>query len=96
MNPKTGEILSMATYPNYNLNDPFTINIEEDREKWAEYTGEERTTKLYNMWSDKNFSDTYEPGSTFKLIISAIALEENITGTDVANDFGCTRFYGYR
>lgn len=42
------------------------------------------------MWSDRNFSTTYEPGSTFKLIVSAIAIEEGITGTDITNDFNCT------
>lgn len=47
------------------------------------------------MWSDRNFSSTYEPGSTFKLIMAAAALEENITGTDVANDFTCIRIYRY-
>lgn len=90
MDPSTGEILSMATYPDYNLNDPFTINSEEEKKLWETYSSEERTTKLYNMWSDKNFADVYEPGSTFKLIVSAAALEENITGTDVKNDFPCT------
>lgn len=88
MDPKAGDILAMATYPNYNLNEPFTINNQEDQEKWAEYTSEERKEKLQNMWVDRNFK-TYEPGSTFKLLISSIALEEEITGTDVANDFHC-------
>lgn len=92
MNPKTGDILAMATYPNYNLNDPFTINIVEDRDKWDTYTAEEKSNKRYNMWRDRNFSSTYEPGSTFKLIISAVALEEEITGTDIAKDFQCEGF----
>lgn len=89
MDPKTGNILAMSTYPDYNLNDPFTINIEEDKEKWDTYSKEDRTAKLNNMWADRNYSRTYEPGSTFKLIVSAVALEEEITGTDIANDFHC-------
>lgn len=92
MKPKTGEILAMATYPDYNLNEPFTINNQEDSEKWNTYSQSEKSEKLYKMWTDKNFSSTYEPGSTFKLIISAAALEENITGTDVKNDFHCEGF----
>ena len=89
MEPKTGNILAMATYPNYNLNTPFTINSNEDLEKWDTYDKKTQSEKLVKMWSDKNFSSTYEPGSTFKLIISAAALEEQITGTDVENDFQC-------
>ncbi len=88
MDPKTGDILAMATYPNYNLNEPFTINNQEDKDKWNEYTDEERKNKLQNMWVDRNFK-TYEPGSTFKLLVSAAALEEQMIGTDNANDFHC-------
>lgn len=89
MDPTTGDILAMATYPDYNLNEPFTINLEEDKEKWDTYTAKEKSDKLNNMWSDRNYSRTYEPGSTFKLIVSAAALEEGIVGTDGANDFSC-------
>lgn len=88
MDPKTGDILAMATYPSYNLNEPFTINNQEDKEKWNEYTDEERKNKLQNMWVDRNFK-TYEPGSTFKLLVAAAALEEQVIGTDGANDFHC-------
>ena len=88
MDPKTGEILSMATYPDYNLNEPFTISIEEDKEKWDEYSQEERKDKLQTMWADRNLK-TYEPGSTFKLIVSAAALEEEMIVTDNENDFHC-------
>jgi len=88
MEPKTGEILAMATYPSYNLNEPFTINVEEDKEKWNEFTSEERRDKLQYMWSDRNLK-TYEPGSTFKLIVSAAALEEEMITTDSGGDFHC-------
>lgn len=89
MDPNTGDILAMATYPYYNLNDPFTLTSTYDT---STMTNEEKNNALYEMWSDKNITATYEPGSTFKTIISAIALEENITETEIANDFNCTGF----
>ncbi len=93
MNPKTGEILSMATYPSYDLNNPYKINSEDEQKNWDTYSSEEKNTKLLNMWGgDRNFSKTYEPGSTFKLIVAAAALEEGITSTDVAGDFHCEGF----
>ena len=92
MDPQTGEILSIATYPSYDLNSPFTISNQNDQQHWNEYSSEEKSTKLSNMWNDRNASRTYEPGSTFKLIVSAAALEEEITGTDVRDDFHCEGF----
>ena len=89
MDPDTGDILAMATYPYYNLNDPFTLTSTYDT---STMTNEEKNNALYEMWSDKNITATYEPGSTFKTIVSAIALEENITETEIANDFNCTGF----
>lgn len=88
MNPDTGDILAMATYPSYNLNSPYTINV--DQENWDNLTKDEQKQSLANMWADRNFSRTYEPGSTFKLIVASAALEENITETNIANDFSCT------
>ena len=93
MKPKTGDILAMATYPDYNLNEPFTINNDEDKENWDTYPQTERSAKLQSMWQDRNFSKTYEPGSTFKLIVSAAALEEGAITTDKANDFHCEGSY---
>lgn len=90
MNPSTGDILAMATYPSYDLNTPFSPNTEELSDKWDSLTAIEKSEARYKMWADKNFSSTYEPGSTFKVIMSAIALEENITETNIANDFYCT------
>jgi len=89
MKPNTGDILAMATYPSYDLNSPNTITTMTEEEASA-LTTEERNEKRIQMWSDRNFSTTYEPGSTFKLIVSAIAIEEGITGTDITNDFNCT------
>lgn len=89
MDPKTGDILAMASYPNYNLNTPFEPSDESIKSNWDNLTSADKTVILGKMWKDKNFSDTYEPGSTFKVLMSAIALEENITETDIANDFNC-------
>ena len=87
MNPKTGDILGMATYPSYDLNNPFTLVSSYTKE---DMSSDEKTNALYEMWADKNISATYEPGSTFKTILTAIALEENITTTNIANDFYCS------
>lgn len=88
MDPKTGDILAMANYPNYDLNTPYTPN-ETLAKTYETLSSEEKTEALYRMWSNKSVADTYEPGSVFKIITSAIALEENVTSTDVANDFIC-------
>ena len=89
MEPSTGNILSMASYPTYNLNEPFTPNTEEAIKNWDKMTSAEKTTYLNKMWRNENVVDLYEPGSTFKTLVSAIALEENITETDISQDFYC-------
>lgn len=89
MNPKTGDILAAATYPDYNLNEPYAINSEELKKVWDTLSGSEQYNHLSEMWRDKCISSTYEPGSTFKIINSAIAIEEQITTPDVAGEFSC-------
>lgn len=89
MEPSTGNILAMASYPNFNLNAPFEPNTEEAQKNWDTMSKEEKSNFLNKMWRNKNISDLYEPGSTFKTLVSAIALEENITETDIAKDFYC-------
>lgn len=89
MEPSTGNILAMASYPSFNLNTPFEPNTNEATENWDNMTSKEKSDFLNKMWRNKNISDLYEPGSTFKTLISAIALEEDITETDVENDFYC-------
>lgn len=91
MNPSTGEILAMASYPNYNLNTPFEPNSVLKKD-WDKLSGEEQSAALQKMWRNRIVSNTYEPGSTFKVLMSAIALEENITETDIKNDFHCPGF----
>ena len=90
MNPKNGDILAMATYPSYNLNEPYTINNEELLANWDNMEDSEKTTNLQAMWRNKAISDTYEPGSVFKLITASSALEEGITDTDNEGEFCCT------
>lgn len=88
MNPKTGDILAMASYPDYDLNSPYTPNSTLAK-TYDSLTAEQKNESLYKMWANKSVAETYEPGSTFKIITSAVALEENITSSDIAGDFYC-------
>ena len=88
MDPSTGDILAMASYPDYDLNSPYTPNSTLAK-TYDSLSSEEKNESLYKMWANKSVSETYEPGSTFKVITSSVALEENITSTDVAGDFYC-------
>ncbi len=90
LNPKTGEVIAMATYPTYDANDPFTINSESLKANWDTYSTEEKNSYLQAMWRNKAISDTAEPGSTFKIVTAAAALEENITKMDTPGVFNCT------
>jgi stage V sporulation protein D (sporulation-specific penicillin-binding protein) len=90
MNPKTGDILAMATYPSYNLNSPYEINTEELKANWDSLTTKEKNTNLQAMWRNKAIADTYEPGSTFKTVTASAALQEGITQTDKEGEFCCT------
>lgn len=86
--PETGKILAMATYPDFNLNTPYTPN-EWIAEGFDELSAEEKSSKLYSMWRNRAVLDAYEPGSTFKVLTAASALEEDITETDIAGEFYC-------
>lgn len=88
-NPKTGDILAMASYPNYDLNSPYEINDEELSAVWDTLSSGDKSVALQQMWRNKAISDTYEPGSTFKLLTSSAALEEGITDTDNSGEFNC-------
>ena len=90
MNPKTGDVLAMATYPDFNLNTPFESSLQEDIDVWNSIDQAEKNKRLQALWRNKAISDTYEPGSTFKLITASAALEEGITDTDNEGEFGCT------
>ena len=93
MNPQNGDILAIASYPDFNLNDPYTINNEELKANWSNMTATERSNALQAMWRNKAISDTYEPGSTFKLVTASTALEEGIVdSTDKEGEFCCTGY----
>jgi len=90
MNPKNGDILAMAGYPNYNLNSPYEPSTDEMKEGWDKLTQSDQVKYMQSIWRNKAVADTYEPGSTFKLVTASTALEEGITTTDKAGEFCCT------
>lgn len=74
MNPNNGEILAMASTPGYDPNDPY--------EGYENFEGDTENDKIQNMWRNSIVSDTYEPGSTFKIITMAAAMEEGLIHDD--------------
>lgn len=78
MNPQNGELMAMVNYPEFNLNEPFTLTgVDADT-----VSGEEKQELLNQMWRNQCISDTYEPGSTFKIITATAALEEGVVGLE--------------
>ncbi len=69
MNPRNGELYAMVNAPEYNLNDPYTLNYDDE-----DTTGN-KMDKLNNMWRNFCINDTYEPGSVFKMVTATAALE---------------------
>ena len=91
MNPKNGDILGMATYPSYNLNEPFEAYTDELKQNWDSMSQEDKTKSLQAVWRNRAITDTYEPGSTFKTITASAALEEGVvTDIDKEGEFTCT------
>ena len=91
MNPQNGDILAMATYPSYNLNEPYEPYTDELKLTWDSLSQEEKTTNLQAVWRNKAIADTYEPGSVFKLITASAAIEEGlVTDIDKEGQFSCT------
>ena len=90
MNPQNGDILAIANYPSYNLNEPYEPYTDELKVTWDSLSQDEKTKNLQAVWRNKAIADTYEPGSVFKLITASAALEEGITDTDNEGEFTCT------
>lgn len=82
MEPKTGDILALANLPQYDPNNPREPLDPELKEQWKNLTQEELEKEWYDMWRNFSINDSYEPGSTFKLIVSAAALEEGAVNVD--------------
>lgn len=89
MDPKTGDILAIATYPDYNLNTPFEMPASVTEKTWKRMTSEEQYNTIYELFRNRAISDTYEPGSVFKVITASIALEENLAIPDKADVYYC-------
>jgi stage V sporulation protein D (sporulation-specific penicillin-binding protein) len=106
MNPNTGDILAMASGPGYDLNSPKDIKDESIKETWDDISAEEKQNAWFDMWRNYNINDAYEPGSTFKTLVVAAALEENLinmnstfycdgyaTGIESSTPIRCWRYY---
>lgn len=85
MNPQNGEIMAMVNLPEFNLNEPYTLLTGE-----TGLTSEEQQDALNKMWRNKAINDSYEPGSTFKIITMAAALEERVVS--LGDTFSCPGF----
>ena len=88
MDPQNGEILAMVNVPEFNLNTPYELNTEVTEEPLSDVELQER---LNRMWRNECINDTYEPGSTFKIITSSACLEEGVVS--LSDTFSCP---GYR
>ena len=90
MNVKNGEILAMTDVPEFDLNEPYTLIPELEAEAAACTTQEEKQKLLNSMWRNGCINDTYEPGSTFKIITAAAALEAGVVTME--DNFSCPGF----
>lgn len=102
MNPQNGEIYAMVNYPEFDLNDPYTLNVEEinavmnardcnpQNYNFKDYNSKQKNDALNQMWRNGCISDSYEPGSTFKVVTATSALEEGVVRLD--DRFNCPGF----
>ena len=91
LNPQNGEIYAIANYPSFDLNNPFEINNEELAASWSTLGEKEKNDALNKMWRNTALCDTYEPGSTFKIVTSSAGLEEGVVTPD--SGFSCNGFH---
>lgn len=91
MDPKTGDVLAMATNPGYDPNSPYEPAEKTALEEFSQMSDEEQSAFLSRMWRNPIVSDTYEPGSTFKLLTTSSALEEGVATPDT--NFYCNVGY---
>ena len=87
MNPQNGEIYACVNVPEFDLNDPFTLNTNTDT---SQLTSKEKEDLLNQMWRNPCVNDTYEPGSTFKTVTAAAALEKGVVS--LTDTFNCPGF----
>ena len=86
MNPKNGEIMAMVNAPEFDLNNPYSLTEEFSNDT----SGKSKQDLLNNMWRNQCINDTYEPGSTFKIVTAPAALSENLVSLD--STFNCPGF----
>lgn len=86
MNPKNGEIMAMVNAPEFDLNNPYSLTEEFSNDT----SGKSKQDLLNNMWRNQCINDTYEPGSTFKIVMATAALSENLVSLD--STFNCPGF----
>ena len=86
MNPKNGEIMAMVNAPEFDLNNPYSLTEEFPNDT----SGKSKQDLLNNMWRNQCINDTYEPGSTFKIVTATAALSENLVSLD--STFNCPGF----
>ena len=97
MNPQNGELMAMVNVPEFNLNDPFTLNqnlrsqsLQEMAAQTADLPASKKQEQLNQMWRNTCINDTYEPGSTFKIITAAAGLESGVV--KLTDQFSCPGF----
>lgn len=90
LNPQNGEIYAMVNYPDFNLNEPFKINNDELASIWNTLSEKDKNNYLNQMWRNTAINDTYEPGSTFKIVTSSAGLQEGVV--DLDSKFVCNGY----
>lgn len=91
MDPMTGEILALANKPDYNPNSPRDPMDQETKSEWSNLSTEELQNEWFKLWRNYSVNDLYEPGSTFKIVTAAAALEEGVVNKNT--HFYCNGFY---